>query len=140
MAASAGVASAATAMIGNAAWGVRKPAARRVEVVEPLFAHGAADGMGLQLRSRHCRCGMPGRTDVALPGAGRVLAIDVSVSAAVKVVWREWPRRCGCWRNVRVRVGWFKPAWRYRRLRNMGVKIAVVGAVVLNTIMVKGMA
>ena len=93
MAASAGVASAATAMIGKAAWGMRKPAAKRMEVVEPLFAHGAAKGMWLQLCSWRCWCGMPGRAGVSLPGAGRILAIDASVSAAVKIVWRERLRR-----------------------------------------------
>ena len=32
------------------------------------------------------------------------MAIDASVSAAVKIVWRERLRRCGCGRNVRVEV------------------------------------
>lgn len=93
VAASANVASAATAGMGKPAWGVRKSAAKRMEVIEPLFAHGAAKGVWLQLRSWRCRCGMPGRAGVSLPGAGWILTIDASVSAAVKIVWRERLRR-----------------------------------------------
>ena len=109
MAASAGVAPAATAMIGKAAWGMRKPAARRLEVAEPLFAHGAAKGVELQLRSRRRGRRVPSRAGVSLPGAGRILAIDASVSAAVKIVWREWMRR-------------------QRRVRILRVEIAVIPA------------
>ena len=93
MAASANVASAATAWMGKAAWGMRKPAAKRLEVVEPLFTHGAAEGVRLQLRSRCRGRRVPGRAGVSLPRAGRILPLDASVSAAVKIVWRERPRR-----------------------------------------------
>jgi hypothetical protein len=108
MAASAGVAPAATAMIGKAPWGVRQPAAKRLEVVEPLFAHGTAQGVRLQLRSRRHGRRTPRRAGVSLPGAGRILAIDASVSAAIKIVRRERPRRYGRLRNVRAEIGLFK--------------------------------
>jgi len=140
MAAAAGVAPAASAKVASAAWGVRKPVAKRLEVVEPLFAHGAADGMGLQLRSRHCWCGVPGRPGVSIPGAGWILAIDASVSAAVKIVWRERPRRYRRWRNVPVEIGLFKSTWRYGRFWNLRVEISVVCAVLLDTLAVKGVA
>jgi len=140
MAASAGVAPAATAMIGKAPWGVRKPAAKRMEVVEPLFAHGAAEGVWLQLRSRRRWRWVPSRTGVALPAAGRILAIDASVSAAVKIVWRERPRRYGRWRNARLEIGLLKSMWRYGRFWNLCVEIAMVGAKRRDTGMVEGMA
>src|SRR6058998_3729859 len=93
-AAATGMASAATnARMGKAAWGARKPAAKRMEVVEPLFAHGAAEGVWLQLRSRRRGRRVPRGASVSLPGAGRSLPIDASVSAAVKIVRRERPRR-----------------------------------------------
>src|SRR5439155_25903910 len=110
------------------------------EVVEPLFAHGAAEGVWLQLRSWRRWRRVPGRAGVALPGARRILTIDASVSAAVKVVWRERPRRCGCGRNVCMGIGLFKSTWRYGRFRNLCVEIAMVGAVVLDAITVKGVA
>jgi len=127
-------------MIGKAAWGMRKPAAKRLEVVESLFAHGAAKGVGLQLRSRRRGRWVPSRTGVSLPGAGWILPIDASVSAAAKIVWRERPRRYGRLRNVRVGIGLFKSTWRYGRFRNTRVEIAMVGAVVLDAITVKGVA
>jgi len=136
----ANVASAATAGMGKAAWGVRKSAAKRMEVIEPLFAHGAAKGVWLQLCSWRCWCGMPGRAGVSLPGAGWILTIDASVSAAVKIVWRERPRRYRRWRNMRMEIGLFKSTWRCGRLRNTRVEIAMVGAVVLDAITVKGVA
>ncbi len=36
--------------VRSSAGGVRKPSAKRLKVVEPLFAHGAAEGAWLQLR------------------------------------------------------------------------------------------
>src|SRR5712671_5249303 len=113
-------------MIGNAAWGVRKPAARRLEVVEPLFAHGAAEGVWLQFRSWRRGRWVPRGAGVSLPGAGRILPIDASVPAAVKIVWRERPRRYRRWRNARVEIGLFKSTWRCGRFRNMRVEIAMV--------------
>ena len=115
MAASANVATAATARMGKATWGMRKPAAKRMEVVEPLFAHGAAESVWLQLRPWRRGRGVPRGAGVSLPGAGRILAIDASVSAAVKIVWRERLRHCGCGRNVRVGIGLFKSTWRHGR-------------------------
>ena len=140
MAASANVAPAATARMGKATWGMRKPAAKRMEVVEPLFAHGAAGGVWLQLRSRRRGRRVPRGAGVSLPGAGRILAIDASVAAAVKIVWRERPRRYGRWRNVRVGIGLFKSTWRCGRFWNMRVEISVVGSKRRDTGMVKGMA
>src|SRR5438552_6662748 len=125
-------------MIGKAAWGMRKPAAKRMEVVEPLFAHGAAEGVWLQLRSWRRGRRVPGRAGVALPGAGRILTIDAPVSAAVKIVWREGPRRCGCGRNVCMGIGMFKSTRRCGRFWNLRVEISVVGAVMLDTLAVKG--
>ena len=85
---SVNMASAATARMGKAAGGVRKPAAKRLEVVEPLFAHGAAKGVWLQLGSWRRGRRTPRGAGVSFPGAGRILAIDASVSATVKIVWR----------------------------------------------------
>ena len=127
--AATGMASAATnARMGKAAWGARKPAAQRMEVVESLLAHGAAEGVWLQLRSWRRWRRVPGRAGVALPGAGRILTIDAPVSAAVKIGWRERPRRYRCLRNVRVGIGLFKSTWYYGRSWNLRVEIAVVGA------------
>src|SRR2546425_974265 len=140
MAASAGVAPAATAMIGKAAWGVRKPATKRLEVVEPLFAHGAAEGVWLQLRSRRRWCRTPRGAGVSLPGAGWILPIDASVPAAVKIVRRERPRCYWRWRNVRVEIGLAECMWGYGRFWSMRVEVAVVGANRRNTGMVEGMA
>jgi len=139
MAASTGMASAATAMTGKAAWGMRKSAAKRMEVVEPLFAMARRRRVAA---TRSWRCGrrVPCGTGVSLPGAGRVLAIDASISAAVNIVWREGLRRCGCWRNMHVGIGLFKSTRRYGRFWNMRVEIAVVGANPRDTGMVKGMA
>ncbi len=140
MAASANVATAATARMGKATWGMRKPAAKRMEVVEPLFAHGAAEGVWLQLRSWRRGRGVPRGAGVSFPGAGRALAIDASVSTAVEIVWRERPRRYGRWRNVRLEIGLFKSTWHYGRFCNLRVEIAVVGAKRRDTGMVEGMA
>src|SRR5882724_1535218 len=126
--------------MGKAAWGVRKPAAKRLEVVEPLFAHGAAERVWLQLRSWRRWRRVPRRAGVALPGAGRILTIDASVPATVKIVWRERPRRYRHWRNVRVGIGLFKSTRRRRRFRTTCVEIAMVGAVVLDAITVRGVA
>jgi len=41
---------AAATEVLHSASGVRKPAAKRLKVVEPLFTHGAAEGVWLQLR------------------------------------------------------------------------------------------
>src|SRR5439155_17951341 len=81
---------------------------------------------------------VPGRAGVALPGAGRILTIDASVYAAVKIVWREGPRRCGCGRNVCMGIGLFKSTRRCGRFWNLRVEISVVGAVLLDTLAVKG--
>src|SRR5260221_13781837 len=70
------MATAATARMGKATWGMRKPAAKRMEVVEPLFAHGAAESVWLRLRSWRRGRGVPRGAGVSLPGAGRILAID----------------------------------------------------------------
>src|SRR2546422_301180 len=86
-------------------------AAKRLEVIEPFFAHCAAGGVWLQLRLRRRGRGVPRGAGVSLPGAGRILAIDASVSAAVEIVWRERLRRCGRLRNVRVGIGLFKSTW-----------------------------
>src|SRR6185503_2071267 len=130
----------AAARMGHAAWGMRIPAAKRLVIVEPLFAHRATDGLRLHLRSRCRGRRVPRGAGVSLPGAGRILAIDVSVSAAVKIVWRERLRRCGRGCHVRVRIGLFKSAWRCGRCGNVRVEIAVVGAVVLEAIVVEGVA
>ena len=126
--------------VRNSASGVRKPAAKRLVVVEPLFAHGAAEGLWLQLCSWRCGRRVPRRASVSLPGAGRILAIDASVAAAVKIVWRERSWRCWCGRNLRVGIGLFKSTWRCGRFWNLRVEIAMVGANLRDTGMVEGMA
>jgi len=93
MAAAANVASAATSRMGKAARGLREPAAKRMKVVEPLFAHGAAEGVWLQLGSWRRGRRTPRGAGVSLPGTGRIIAIDISVPAAIEIVRRERPRR-----------------------------------------------
>ena len=46
--------------IGYPARGARKPATKRMEVIDPLFAHSPAEGVLLQLRALRRRRRVPG--------------------------------------------------------------------------------
>src|SRR5437016_10571589 len=106
--------------MGKAAGGMREAAARGPEVIEALFAHVVSERVLVQGWGLVVRDALPGRTGVPLPASGRSLAIDVAVAAAVNV-WLDCP-------------------WRYRRCRNLRVKIAVVGVNIRDIGMMKRMA
>src|SRR6266481_3357832 len=95
---------ASSASMAKPAGGVRKPAAKRAEVIEALFAHAAADGMLLKFRTWRLWRALPGLAGVSLPTSGRIGAIDTPIPAAIDVVWRECPWACRCSRNMRVKV------------------------------------
>src|SRR5258708_39340915 len=107
--------------MGKPAGGVRKPATKRTEVVEPLFAHVAAEGVLFKVRSWGFRRPLPALSRVSLPGAGGIVAIDVSVPAAVNIVLVEC---VPC----------------YRCFRNMSVEVAIVAAHPLDTAVIKDTA
>src|SRR5882724_1150019 len=91
-----------SATMGKPAGGVRKPAAKRTEVVEPLFAHVAAEGVLFKVRSWGFRRPLPALSRVSLPGAGGIVAIDVSVPAAVNILLVECVPCYRCFRNMSV--------------------------------------
>ena len=77
---------ASSASMAKPAGGVRKPTAKRTEIIEPLFAHAAADGVLLKFRTWRLWGALPGLAGISLPGSGRIGAIDASIPATVKIV------------------------------------------------------
>ena len=75
--------------MGKPASGVRKPTAKRTEVVEALFAHVAAKSMLFKIGSRGLWCPLPVLSGVPLPSAGRILAVHMSITAAANIVLIE---------------------------------------------------
>ena len=90
--------------MGKPASGVRKPTAKRTEIVEALFAHIAAEGVLFKVGSWGLWCPLPVLSGVPLPSAGGIVAIHVSITAAVNIVLIERARYYRCFRNMCVKV------------------------------------
>ena len=80
-----------------------KTATKRSIIIEPLFTHVVAESMPFEIRPLCFRGALPALARVSFPVAGGIVAINVSISSAVKIALFEGARRHWL-RNVRMKV------------------------------------